>query len=106
MPPSFPPVPRSQLMKTMLIMVKTKKGRGSMATFTMIAVIKNTSPMATRLPRMRTCWGILQERVSVRKAQPLEAWEALPRECQPKHSTGGRCFAFGPSSLARCRAKP
>ena len=29
-----------------------------MVTFTIIAVIKNTSPMATRLPEMRICWGI------------------------------------------------
>lgn len=57
-------------MKTMLIMVKMKKGRGSMEIFTMIAVTKNTSPMATRLPEMRICWGILQKRVSVRKTQP------------------------------------
>lgn len=63
-------LPHSQLMKTMLIIVKMKKGRGSMATFTMIAVIKNNSPIATRLPKMRTCWGILQERVSVSKTYP------------------------------------
>lgn len=66
-PLSFLQLPYSQLMKTMLIMVKMKKGRGSMVTFTMIAVTKNTSPMATRLPKMRICWGILQERLSVRK---------------------------------------
>lgn len=41
-----------------------------MGTFTMIAVTKNTSPMATRLPEMRICWGILQKTVSVRKTQP------------------------------------
>lgn len=70
--PSPPPLLHSQLMKIMLIMVKTKKGRGSMGTFTMIAVTKNTSPMATRLPEMRICWGILQKRASVRKTQPPE----------------------------------
>lgn len=72
------PTPYSQLMKTMLIMVKTKKGRGSMVTFTIIAVIKNTSPMATRLPEMRICWGILQERVVwVKTAQHLEVCKVL-----------------------------
>lgn len=70
-----PPLPHSQLIKMMLIMVKMKKGRGSMVTFTMTAVIKNTSPMATRLPKIRICWGILQERVSVRKTH-------LPKACE------------------------
>lgn len=76
-------------MKTMLIMVKTKKGRGSMATFTMIAVTKNTSPMATRLPEMRICWGILQERVSVRKTRSPKA-----REAGDKLSHGNRRLVF------------
>lgn len=43
-------------------MVTTKKGSGSMGIFTRTAVIRKTSPMTTRLPRMRTCWGILQGR--------------------------------------------
>lgn len=71
-----PPLPHSQLIKVMLIMVKMKKGRGSMATFTMTAVTKKTSPMATRLPKMRICWGILQERVLLRKTHPPKACES------------------------------
>lgn len=42
-----------------MIMVMTKKGRASSCTFTRMAVIRNTSRMATRLPRIRTDWGIL-----------------------------------------------
>lgn len=51
-----------QLMSMILIMVMTKKGRASMGTFTRAAVIRNTSRMASRLPRIRTAWGILRER--------------------------------------------
>lgn len=75
------------MMKTMLIMVKTKKGSGSMATFTMTAVIKNTSPMATRLPKMRICWGILQERASSEESPAPGGLKALPRVSQPKPSS-------------------
>jgi len=96
------PEPYSQLMKTMLTMVKTKKGRGSMVTFTIIAVIKNTSPMATRLPEMRICWGILQKRVVwVRKAQHPEVCKVLSQQSQPNHSTEEPSFAFGLNGLAQ-----
>lgn len=49
-----PPGPSLQLMSMILIMVMTKKGRASICTFTRIAVTRNTSRMATRLPRIRT----------------------------------------------------
>lgn len=49
-----------------------------MGIFTMIVVTKNTSPMATRLPEMRICWGILQKRVSVRKTQSPKNLELGP----------------------------
>lgn len=65
----LPARPNLQLMSMILIMVRTKKGRGSICTFTRIAVTRNTSRMATRLPRIRTDWGILQrERQGVVRA--------------------------------------
>lgn len=48
------PVPRLQLMSTILIMVTTKKDRASISTFTRAAVTRNTSRIATRLPKIRT----------------------------------------------------
>lgn len=54
-----PSQPRLQLMRTILIMVSTKKGTASICTFTRTAVMKNTTRMATRVPRIRTDWGIL-----------------------------------------------
>lgn len=54
-----PTQPRLQLMSMILIMVMTKKGSGSKGTFTRMAVIRNTNRMATRVPRIRTDWGIL-----------------------------------------------
>lgn len=60
--PQIPSQPCSQLMSMILIMVMMKKGRASRCTFTRIAVIRNTSRIATRLPRIRTDWEILQER--------------------------------------------
>ena len=51
-----------QLMSMILTIVMTKKGRASTGTFTRTAVIRNTSRMASRLPRIRTAWGILGER--------------------------------------------
>lgn len=68
------PSPDLQLMSTILTMVTTKKDRASMSTFTRAAVTRNTSRMATRLPKIRTDWGILEEAggmaVGVRKGQP------------------------------------
>ena len=60
--PQVPTQPRLQLMNVILIMVMTKKGGASRGTFTRMAVIRNTNRMATRLPRIRTDWGILPER--------------------------------------------
>lgn len=47
-------VPQLQLMSTILIMVMMKKDRALISTFTKTAVIRNTSRIATRLPRTRT----------------------------------------------------
>lgn len=60
--PQVPTQPGLQLMNMIFIMVTTKKGRASRGTFTRMAVIRNTNRMATRLPRIRTDWGILPER--------------------------------------------
>lgn len=60
--PQVPSQARLQLMRMILIMVMMKKGRASICTFTKMAVIRNTSRMATRLLRIRTVWEILPER--------------------------------------------
>ena len=54
----------SQLMQTILIIVMVKKGRGSICTFTRVAVMRNTPKMTARLPTIRSFWGILEERTS------------------------------------------
>lgn len=41
-------------MSTILIMVMTKKIRASISTFTRAAVTRNTSRIASRLPKIRT----------------------------------------------------
>jgi hypothetical protein len=46
-------------MSMIFIMVMTKKGRGSICTFTRTAVTRNNKRIDTRLPRIRTDWGIL-----------------------------------------------
>lgn len=46
-------------MGMIMIFVMTKKGRASRCTFIRIAVIRNTSRIAIRLPQTQTDWGIL-----------------------------------------------
>lgn len=60
--PQIPSQPCLQLMSMILTMVMMKKGRASRCTFTRTAVIRNTTRIATRLPRIRTDWEILWER--------------------------------------------
>lgn len=47
-------VPRLQLMSMILIMVMMKKDSASISAFTRTAVMRNSSRMATRLPKIRT----------------------------------------------------
>lgn len=47
-------------MQTILIIVKVKKGTGSMSTLTMMAVTMKTRKMTAKLPEMRSFWGILK----------------------------------------------
>lgn len=50
-----------QLMQTILIIVRTKKGRGCMSTLTNTAVSMKTSRMTVKLPEIRSFWGILKQ---------------------------------------------